>query len=375
MINIKKNIIKIHQILLVLLLLILFFLSISCQTSDSSQKKVRYQIFQGSLITSKSSNFYIYENYENQFIFEKSIDLNFMLQFLDKYYQDIDTFLRINNITKEKIRNIKLIIVLFKSIENAFNEKDPIIKYILKDFIFKKEAPVIELVNNSMNIALKGNVKIVFDQIKEMFKKYNFTGVYNMPSYIHIYMKKEKFKGNKDNDIFLLESILLHEYIHHLFSNAMNKFFKKFIPKSDNIFEINLEEYKDMLAKYLFINESIAHFLSDYFEINCFKIDDLSDFKINELKLINMLKNKYKDNEVIKEKKDPSIISEEYQKHLETRQYFFDFILYLINLRDFEIFNLFLNALFNDKERDIQQLFEDYYEMNMERVFDGWRAK
>jgi len=98
--------VKLRLVITFILLLILSSLLFSCKTFETNANTDRIKIFENSLITSKNSNFNIYLNKMNRIIFEKSINIGFMVNLLDSYYNEIDPFLKINNITKDKIRDM-----------------------------------------------------------------------------------------------------------------------------------------------------------------------------------------------------------------------------------------------------------------------------
>lgn len=363
--------IKSKRILAVVLLSIMLFSFLSCQTIGTKSNTDKTKVFENSLITSKGSNFNIYLNQMNQFIFEKSLNSSFMLNFFENYYKDIDPFLRLNNITNEKIKEISLRICLFKDADNAFNLGDPIIKYTFLDILNKKGTTTLLPDSVSFVIIYEGNS--FFNNLKEVFKKYNFTGVYNSPNIIHIRFKKEKFEDKTTKDRFLLESVLLHEYVHHLYQQVIGKYLLQLFIDYANGKNVDLEEYSKKQCYISFLNEAIAHLLSDYFEQYCFNIENIGDYKINEKNLLDLLMNKYKDEEILYEKKDPKIIMPEYEEHLETRQYFFDFLLYLIKINGYDNFKMFLSNIFMGSFKNMDELFNHYFKMNIYDFFNSWK--
>jgi len=85
------------------------------------------------------------------------------------------------------------------------------------------------------------------------------------------------------------------------------------------------------------------------------------------------LQNKYKENEIDIEKKDVSIIIDKYNKKVEVRQYFFDFLLYLINLNGFENFRNFISSIYMNETNTIDELFKRYYQNGILEIFENWR--
>jgi len=362
---------KLKKIFLFILLFILLFLFLSCQTISTKSKVDKVNVFENSLITSKVSNFNIYLNQMNQFIFEKSINSTFMFNFIENYYKEIDPFLRLNNITNEKIKETDLRICLFKDIDIAFNMNDPIIKYTFLD-IFNSKG-ISKMLPSSGFIITIYESKSFFDNLKEIFKKYDFTGVYNSPNIIYIHLKKEKFEDKTIKDQFLLTSVLLHEYTHHLYQLSIGKYLLNLFIDYSNGKNVDFEAFNKMQPHFTFINEAIAHMFSDYFEQHCFNIQNMSDYKLDESKLLELLRNKYKDKEILSERKDPKIIIPEYEQHIEVRQYFFDFLLYLINIKDFENFKVFVSNVFMGSFKNVDELFNHYYNMNIYELFKSWQ--
>lgn len=359
------------KILITILLFILLLSFFSCQTITTKSDSNVKNIFESSIITSKNSNFNIYVYQKNQFIFEKSVNSAFILNLTQSYYNEIDPFLRLNNITKEKIRENNLRICLFKNIDNAFDTRDSIINYAFFDIINGKN---VYSITSSSSYAISVNKgKSQLGSIKEMFKNYNFTGAFSPPNLIFIHLKKEKFEDKTAKDKFLLEAVLLHEYTHYLYQQALSKYLIQLIINSANGEDVDFEKLSNMQNYFTFINEAIAHLFSDYFEQNCFNVENNTDFKINEAKMLDLLKNKYKDKEILVEKKDPDIIVEEYNKHVEVRQYFFDFLLYLINIGGFENFMKFLNNLYVGDFADIDGLFINYFGCDFSDIFADWQ--
>ena len=182
-----KKSVKLRLVITFILLLILSSLLFSCKTFETNANTDRIKIFENSLITSKNSNFNIYLNKMNRIIFEKSINIGFMVNLLDSYYNEIDPFLKINNITKDKIRDNDLRIVLFKNTDNTFNNYDPIIKYVFYDILVAnnnfKFDPGLGITFITIVID-----KPIFQVMKEYFSKYDFTGLYYAPNIIFIHL-------------------------------------------------------------------------------------------------------------------------------------------------------------------------------------------
>ena len=368
-----KKSVKLRLVITFILLLILSSILFSCKTFETNANIDRIKIFENSLITSKNSNFNIYLNKMNRIIFEKSINIGFMVNLLDSYYNEIDPFLKSNNITKDKIRDNDLRIVLFKNTDNTFNNYDPIIKYVFYDILVAnnnfKFDPGLGITFITIVID-----KPIFQVMKEYFSKYDFTGLYSAPNIIFIHLKKDRFEDKTPKDKFLLESVLLHEYTHYLFQNSIAKgilqLLVDFLNNGDNS---NFEKYEKMQPYITFLNEAFANLFSDYFEEYCFDIQDFNNYRLDESKVKNILENKYKENKIDIEKKDASIIIDKYSKKIEVRQYFFDFLLYLINLNGFENFKNFISSIYMNETNTIDELFTRYYQKGIVEIFENWR--
>lgn len=142
-----------------------------------------------------------------------------------------------------------------------------------------------------------------------------------------------------------------------------------FLNNEDNA---NFEKYEKMQPYITFLNEAFANLFSDYFEEYCFDIQDFSNYRLDESKVINILQNKYKENKIDIEKKDVSIIIDQYSKKIEVRQYFFKFLLYLINLNGFENFKNFISSIYMNETNTIDELFKRYYQNGIVEIFENW---